>query len=203
MVEMTPFLRDGWSFGLCTDQYERGLPHTLGYVIMLPTRVFTYTDEAFLNLLLHERIHVLQKMHPDAFKKLYSEWEFKKIDSSIVNPVYLEYARCNPDTPEWWVIRDWIPVVLFREGARELTDVTYEFVRYQENGISVERTEQRNEDWYMNLIGYKSHCYHPDETSAVLLSDYFSAKLNGQRQLGQSPFEIKMYNWLTTLGRTL
>lgn len=187
------FFKDSWNFGLCTNEYESGLPHTLGNVIVLPERVFSLDNQLFLNLLIHERVHVLQKMYSSVFHSLYRGWGFQKIDKSSVNHIFLEYSRSNPDTPDWWMIRDKIPIVLFHNQARALTDVTYEFITFQENGAMIDRIEQRDVKWYVDLIGNKPHCYHPDETAAVLLADYF---LSEKPQTAPSHFEHILDRWI-------
>ena len=67
-----------------------------------------------------------------------------------------------------------------RSEARSLTDVDYYFVR-QIRGSELEWIPMNLGDsdiseWYTQYYGARSHCYHPDECSAVLLAAWFAAE---------------------------
>lgn len=195
------FFSDSWYFAVVQNKYEGGLPHTLGQIILLPENSFSYSDIHFIKLLLHERIHTLQKKYYQTFSQLYiSYWGCTPIHENNINSIYLQEHRCNPDTPRWWSINGWIPIVLFKIDARTLTDVDYKFLKYQENGMSPLLIEQSECEWYKQLIGSHRHCYHPDETSAVMLTEYlYTTIVSNQTYIPSGQFDKKIMEWVKTI----
>ena len=59
-------IRTPWKFGSVVGaDYENGLPHTRGDVIILPqVALDNYSQVALMKLILHEKIHIYQKMYP-------------------------------------------------------------------------------------------------------------------------------------------
>jgi len=71
-----------WIIGISPDGYEFNLPHTRGQVIMLPELVDAST-------LVHEKLHVYQKMFPKDFEKYLHKQGFtlsKKSVARAANP---------------------------------------------------------------------------------------------------------------------
>lgn len=114
-----------WKFGCVTGKmYEGGLPHTRYDVIILPEYVVTnYTDEQLSKLILHEKIHVYQKMYPKDIHK-YTQYHhfYKKIRRNEVHD-----ARANPDLDEW-IYNDsnnQSYMALYKADSTNITDVTF------------------------------------------------------------------------------
>ena len=69
-----------WNIGYFNgDLYENGLPHTRGNIIMLPEKVNKYTEDELTNTLIHEKVHIYQKVYKNDVQKYLNEYNFKKV----------------------------------------------------------------------------------------------------------------------------
>lgn len=85
-----------WEIGIINGtEYEFGLPHTRGNVIILPKKLIN--DFSLLNILIHEKIHTYQKMYKEDTKIYLDNNKFKIHSLKINNP----QARANPDLDEY------------------------------------------------------------------------------------------------------
>lgn len=94
-----------WKLGLIEGiLYENGYPHTRNDVIILSRNTinientsykFFYNniDKSFTQTLIHERIHIYQKMYPEYVKIYLSQNKFMKIKDRNIN----DNIRANPD----------------------------------------------------------------------------------------------------------
>jgi len=81
--------------------YEYGLPHTRGDVIIIPESAVADTDD-FVDTLMHEQLHVYQKMYPEDFQKyLDSEGFVRHCWRREIQDV-----AANPDADEWVYSKD-------------------------------------------------------------------------------------------------
>jgi hypothetical protein len=94
-----------WNIALVTGNiYEGGYPHTREDIIFLPFDFLIHADtRSIVKTLIHEKIHVLQRMYPDSkllqsfllsnnFSKFKSLDEFRKMNVR---------TRSNPDLDNW------------------------------------------------------------------------------------------------------
>jgi len=72
--------------------YENGLPHTRGNVIILNETNILSMD--LISTLIHEKVHIYQKMYPQETDHFIKQMKFKKIDTRK----YDDMIRVNPDT---------------------------------------------------------------------------------------------------------
>ena len=80
-----------WIFGFSKDsQYEFGMPHTQGDTIILNKNNIYLSD--LVTLLIHERIHIYQKLYPDDVDEFLKYYNFEKISKKN------NIDRTNPDT---------------------------------------------------------------------------------------------------------
>lgn len=80
-----------WIFGFSSgNEYEFGLPHTQGYIIILNKNNIYLSD--LVTLLIHERIHIYQKLYPADVDKFVRYYNFQKISKKT------NIDRVNPDT---------------------------------------------------------------------------------------------------------
>lgn len=84
-----------WYFGLTKDYlYEEGLPHTVGNTIILTKNTIDKSSIDFLvGTLIHEKIHIYQKIYPEDIVIYLSENGFEKIRSIKKE----DDVRVNPD----------------------------------------------------------------------------------------------------------
>jgi len=88
-----------WKFGsIDGSDYENGLPHTRSDVIILPqVALDNYPHQELTKLILHEKIHIYQKMYPNDIENYIQHnnyYKFKK-RSEVID------SRANPDLNEW------------------------------------------------------------------------------------------------------
>ena len=91
-----------WNFAKLTGscELEKNFPHTLGDVIVLSENVINRSQDArvLAETLLHEKVHVYQRMFPERTKYLLeSVWNYEKITGPILSEFDFA-ARNNPDT---------------------------------------------------------------------------------------------------------
>ena len=106
LVEACKTLTGKWSLILTDGQIEQGLPHTIHHCIILSRPALQRWPVLSLrSTLLHERVHTLQKLHPEQYDALYKGWGWIRMEASSVPEEVRERQRCNPDTPNWYLAR--------------------------------------------------------------------------------------------------
>jgi hypothetical protein len=101
--------------------YEYGLPHTRGDVIIIPESAVVESDD-FVDTLMHEQLHVYQKMYPEDFQKY--------LDSEgFVRHCWrreIQNVAANPDADEWVYSKDGeIFVGQYTGGGADYKSVTF------------------------------------------------------------------------------
>lgn len=114
-----------WKFGsIHGTGYENGLPHTRSDIIILPqVALDNYNLNNLTKLILHEKIHVYQKLYPNDIENYIqhnSYYKFKK-RSEITD------SRANPDLNEW-VYNDSNNktfIAMYNSNPTNISDVTF------------------------------------------------------------------------------
>ena len=189
-----------WSFLKVSDRIEGGLPHTRGGHIVLSqggcdrlTQVAKLAPRGAIlyagNLLLHEQMHVFQRMEPRVLDGLYTKaWGLIRAKSIRGGPWLTRHHLVNPDAPDCsWVfpIKNgqttayiW-PLVVLREGeglkrmpddfrmiAVELDTTPDGFrVKPDQDGRPAFRSLLRVRE-YTKRFSLTRNIYHPREASA-------------------------------------
>jgi hypothetical protein len=81
--------------------YEYGFPHTRGDVIVVNEKDVKDGDE-FVDTLLHEQLHVYQKMYPEDFQKYLDSEGFVR----YCRRNRIQNVAANPDADEWVYSKD-------------------------------------------------------------------------------------------------
>ena len=198
------FARLPWAFIKVADAIEGGLPHTRGKYIVLPERACGRLVAAAaapgrdsirtLDLLLHEKVHVFQRLNPIAMDELFTQqWGFVRAKSIEVCPWLTPHHLANPDSPDCrWVIpiRDidssriiW-PLVILADGADVPVlskDMRMLAVTVREKGefcyaVDVDHDGRPVIDALADVRAYTrkfphtGNLYHPNEISASLFA---------------------------------
>ena len=109
--------------------YEYGLPHTRGDVIIIPESAVADTDE-FVDTLMHEQLHVYQKMYPEDFQKYLDSEGFVR-HCWRKSPNELENVAANPDADEWVYSKDGeIFVGQYTGGGANYKSVTFKPINH-------------------------------------------------------------------------
>lgn len=104
-----------WVFIKVTSAVEQGLPHTRGNAIVLPEGVVSMIVDAragdhedrdaihgfimaMVGLMLHEQVHVLQRLNPEPFKAFYTEhWGLVHVEAIEYGDELSAMQLINPD----------------------------------------------------------------------------------------------------------
>jgi len=128
-----------WTIALTKGKgsaYEYGLPHTRGDVIIIPESAVVDTDE-FVDTLMHEQLHVYQKMYHEDFQKyLDSEgfvrhcWRRSPKDGQFQEN-FIQNVAANPDADEWVYSKDGeIFVGQYTGGGHDYKSVTFKPINH-------------------------------------------------------------------------
>ena len=159
-----------WKIAVFHDLAENGWPHTHGDVTCIP-RSFASKIRNLPETLVHERVHVLQRLHPEIFRDLVAveEWGMTPIPLREFEPKQaLDYRRSNPDLDGFVysaaaaaaaaAARGPIPITLFdseEDATRGGLDAAT--TRFFKDGVEIGDTSSSEE--------------HPYETQAYMIAD--------------------------------
>lgn len=197
------FARQPWKFVKVADHVEGGLPHTRDEFIVLPEAVSKalfdmrrqqMPESALLRggmLLLHEQVHVVQRLEPKRFDKLYGQTLGYRRTAAIPLPEDLAANQvANPDGMSccWLFPRGdgmvW-PFLVFaeRDGVRRMPadfrmlavnvhlpndQHGYRVTRGADGRSEVQELLKVRE--YVEAFPLTQNFYHPNETAADLFS---------------------------------
>lgn len=165
-------------------------PHTHFNNIFLPDKL-KLTD-GIKPMLLHEKIHIVQRVHEHLFYELYTRyWNFKR--TKIRNLDIIEYkSRTNPDgLDNNWIFSynktNILLIALYNDNPSDISDVTlYGINVNKENEIIVpiEKNKLDKIPEFINFFGMDSsgNNYHPNELSAEMLTNILLTKTHSQNE---------------------
>jgi hypothetical protein len=114
-----------WKIGCVKGKlYENGLPHTrIDTIILSKEHLKTYDDNKLIKLLIHEKIHVYQKMYPNYVQLYIKQNGFIPIRKREMN----DNIRANPDLDNW-IYKDKdsnIYKAQYKKDPKTIRDVIY------------------------------------------------------------------------------
>lgn len=117
-----------WKIGIINDPlYESGLPHTRNDTIIIPNKLLK--DNRLMSVLLHEKIHVYQKLYPNDINKYLVNNNFIKSRKKTNN------IRANPDIDNYIYKHNGIEMYCqYNNNPSSILDVKY----YPKNDIKNE-----------------------------------------------------------------
>lgn len=178
------------------DQTDNGYPHTNLDIIFFPESFFSDILEHYNNndilkaikhegaILIHECIHIWQRLMPDLFYLLYKDfWLFTKPKKIKNKSMFDLNIRFNPDGPDTdWVFNDKILFLsVYKSNAENLGDVNYIGLyldKVKDGEYTIPNPHKKDDllnikeftDFFTHIYG--NH-YHPNELSAELMSIYY------------------------------
>ncbi len=110
-----------WIIGLTTNGYENGFPHTRNNIIIISQNFLNFSFN-IVKTLIHEKIHIYQKMYPEDIKKYLDSNNFKKyLNRKEIN----QPLRANPDLDDYiYKMGDSIMMSIYNDNASDITDIT-------------------------------------------------------------------------------
>lgn len=139
-----------WKIG-CIDgnEYENGLPHTRNDVIIL-NKNNLQKDSAndIISTLIHEKVHIYQKMYPEDINNYLEKNNFKRIaERSALNNS--ENIRANPDLDKWvYQDNNKMYKAIYQPSAKTVSDVEYSSNDGQKSEHPFEKMAIEIEDYY-------------------------------------------------------
>jgi len=102
-IDMNKLLTLPWKIAVTSggSTYEYGFPHTRGDVIVVNEKDVKDGDE-FVDTLLHEQLHVYQKMYPEDFQKYLDSEGFVR----YCRRNRIQNVAANPDSDGWVYAKD-------------------------------------------------------------------------------------------------
>jgi hypothetical protein len=167
---------------------ESGMPHTHGPCIIMS---HDWLSRPTAGTLIHELMHVHQRMNPVDFDPLYAKWGFQCADGMIsgLEAKYPQY-RVNPDglDPNWiWTDPTtgrvyWIASLFNSVDPNSLKDTQY-LAFPLADGYSLRYTGSEpiplaKFTEFQNMFGIQHNNYHPNEIAAEYADHLLSELLN-------------------------
>lgn len=113
-----------WIIGVINDKkYEYGLPHTRNLIIVIPENIIN-NEEVLLRVLIHEKIHIYQKIYSEDTKLWIKNKGFVKYKLRAKS----DNIRANPDIDKYIYKNDKNLIFMSKYNEMPLTinDVTYQ-----------------------------------------------------------------------------
>jgi len=148
---------------------DNGLPHTRPpNLICLSTKI---ADSSLESILLHERVHVSQRLHAPSWAKIFRDyWSMTQWDGSVPGDILLR-KRLNPDTilvPYFIWKKEWVPLGIFKSLTMpDIHDI--DIVWWNTTSRTLHR--QPPPDWEDFFGKIHSGHEHPYELSAYLIQN--------------------------------
>ena len=212
-----------WKFVKLDSSVENGFPHTHNDIIFLPTNFVETIKNGVENddvevvyeklghILIHEKVHVWQRVEPELFYNLYRMMNIERLQFSEKTRKWLrKNTRTNPDGLELeWGYKDergkyYVFGSLWNKDATDMSDIQnvaiplvpnkthseWNITDYSINNITpIIKLKSWN-----NIIGLTHNHYHPNEISAEGIARY---TLDNKQTL---PVDIKIESWFESLS---
>jgi hypothetical protein len=131
------------------EAYEAGLPHTRGDVIFFPRRHLAHPEHDFTQTLIHERIHIYQKMYRDD-----ADAYIKKNGYTRRGIARETNTRANPDIDGWTYadMRGNVMSAGYKADATSVRDVVFKPRDGYENEHPLEKMAIEIAERYMQSL---------------------------------------------------
>lgn len=158
-----------WNLAKCKEGVEKDMPHTHGEVIFVPFHFMKVAFNSFCETLLHEKLHVFQRLYPIDTVNLYMDyWNITISDYQMIAE---SNTRTNPDA-NGIVFSHYDPgknahghfCARYAPTASSIADVVYAF--------TTDASDRKRHTTYHNILQLKSvrQFDHANETMACLIT---------------------------------
>jgi hypothetical protein len=161
-----------WVFVKIDTNLENSFPHTIENVIVLSNKFFYSSTSSQINTIIHEKVHIYQRMYPEYIDILYKQWGFDKIGIDID----IDYNRNNPDIKYYYSYNNNLLIQLYTNNPSELYDSNTYLIDL-ENNIKIIINKNIIEQYNLPDISI-SKLEHPNEIMAEIISLYLTNSYN-------------------------
>jgi hypothetical protein len=180
------FGRYKWEFMMSINNLEQNMPFTIDQYIILPSILLKSLHETykhghyksdFINTLIHEKIHVIQRFNQEQFDNFYKTYykHFLSRKYTDIIPESLQKRHMsNPDSNN----SIWLYTI---KNHTYLPLLIYENESFHSYGYNLENlSDIVNLDKYKYDLGYKYDVsfYHPNEVFACEMSGYIMSNMS-------------------------
>ena len=149
-----------WKLCKFTKKIEEGMPHTHNDIIFLSHIFFTRSDNSKITTLIHEKLHVYQRMNKKKTLELYNQYSFSKVYKKHNN-----LRRNNPDLDSYDYNYNGVLIYSeYKENAKNLRDVNTKLI-----SSNIDKNKEKKDIEELETLGYQNE--HPNEIFASLISD--------------------------------
>jgi len=159
-----------YTIAFCDDSCENGLPHTINETTMMIPE--SYSKDRFTTTVEHEKIHLLQRRHPElweAWYKLLWSYTIHKTPPPTMPSSLLEKRRHNPDTEDkpfaCWRDR-WWSLAIYNSNPTSLLDAKIVWWDEKTGTVSSEAPPE-----WTNFFGKQPQDEHPHEIAAQMIAN--------------------------------
>lgn len=189
-----------WKIAVCDGKVEGGLCHTIGDMIVFPIEYFDYGEKRKINLLIHEKTHVLQRLNPEWAESVIHEMGFSRIGKQDDGSLgwMEELRRHNPDLNSYdyglgensigSISKGGRIVELFVDVSSLLDSATF-LVKRREDG-DMKYVVLSNED--LGVPSYVGQIEHPYEIMACIIPELVMKR----QELGNGKIENAIWGSL-------
>ena len=203
-----------WNFIKLSPHMEKQMPFTLGKYIFLPQSMIDQMKNAInsqnlfienCDTLIHEKIHVIQRIYPTLFKNFYRN----VLNAKLINNLYIgkkwrKVHLKNPDglNVSWVYILNgiyYLPLLIFNDRDGSLDQIVIKLERYNNKF----RTTDKWVDAY-NFELFKEYpkfisVYHPNEITAYTIPKILLKNRNINKKI-KNKFLILINNHLKNIS---
>jgi len=151
-----------WKFCKINPDIENGFPHTHDSVVFLSKYFFKRPFTSKIETLIHEKIHLFQRLYVDKTDELYKKLGFNK------NNTNTQKRRANPDLDEY-------------NYDYKGNEFYYEYNENPDNINDVSNFYSKNKEELVNKFGVEHE--HPHEIFAYLISRKIISKELNDRDI--------------------
>jgi hypothetical protein len=171
-----------WVFVKIDTNLENSYPHTIGNVIVLSNDFFYSSTNSQINTIIHEKVHIYQRMYPEYINILYKNWGFDKVK------VEVDYNRNNPDIKYYYSYNNNLLIQLYTDNPSELYDSNTYLINLENNNkilinddiikqynlpsISIDKLEHPNEIMAEIISLYLTNSYNNNDKWIIILKEW-------------------------------
>ena len=160
-----------YTIAFCHNTCENGLPHTINETTMMIPE--SYSKDRLLTTIEHEKIHLLQRLHPELWEtwyKLLWSYTIHRTPPSEMPASILEKRRLNPDIEDKpfakWRDRWWSVTIYTSPTPSSLLDAKTIWWDEKTGSVSSEAPPEWND-----FFGNQPQDEHPHEIAAQMIAN--------------------------------